>query len=143
MSLNLLIVGLEEELYTAEVGVHRIVVIKPLVTAITERSYNILEDSVVTADFPTLLVAADSIPSRFYNAILTDMTVSYPSAPSAFVFSLCAFVVYLKSSSFLVVISIAVLSIEALYSYVLIEAITSFSREQVELFLVIVIGIIR
>ena len=88
----------EEEAHAAKEAVRIIVLaLELLAVEVVEVCMHVLERNILRTDFPALLVrdVAKRIIRRSERDVLTDMTVSGVSAPSAGILVLCALVVNL------------------------------------------------
>lgn len=105
MLVDLLIEGLEEYLNTAEKVLDVVVRSEILAVAIAQRCNDVLERSVVRADFPALLTSEDYIERGEQIRVLAEVAVSCPSTPSALVLSLSPLVAVLSAPRLVEVIS--------------------------------------
>lgn len=143
---ELLIEGLEEELNAAEelgcisVAINRSEV---FTLEVLSRCNNVLEERVVRANFPALLVVANTIRRRHDGRVASELTVSNIGAPSALVCSFSALVVVLCLPGVVEVVSFRVLSICAPELAAAVELIASRYRPDVSIVIALLAIVVR
>lgn len=107
-----------------------------LAVAITKRCNDVLERSVVSANFPALLALEKCIERGEQSRVVTEVTISSPSTPSTLVLSLSAFIAVLSAPSLVELVSGRVVGIEAVQAVRLVELVSSLDEPDVGIVLV-------
>ena len=134
---NLLIEGLEEELNAAEEVLDVVVRAEILAVAIAQRCNDVLERSVVRANFPALCTDDLCIFRAEDRGVRAEVTVSGISAPSALVGCLCTLVVVDDLPSLVEVVCRRVVGISGKQAIRLIELVAEVCGPDVGIVLVV------